>query len=103
MPSSFRDHSPDADLAKEVIMSILSWIIIGLVAGLAARFVTKTHLGIIVTTIVGIIGGVVGGWAYTKITHQVGLTGFSWRSLLVAFVGAVVLLFLYGLIARRRR
>jgi hypothetical protein len=43
-------------------MGILSWIIIGGLAGLAARFVTKRHMGLIVTVIVGIIGGVAGGW-----------------------------------------
>jgi uncharacterized membrane protein YeaQ/YmgE (transglycosylase-associated protein family) len=83
-------------------MSILSWIVIGGLAGLAARFVMKAHMGLIVTVVVGIVGAIVGGWVYHAVTHQVGLTGFSIRSFLVAFAGAVVLLFLYGLVARRR-
>jgi uncharacterized membrane protein YeaQ/YmgE (transglycosylase-associated protein family) len=82
-------------------MGILSWIVIGGLAGLAARFVTKARMGIIVTIIVGIIGAVVGGWVMTAVTHGPGLTGFSLRSFLVAFAGAVVLLFLYGLVSRR--
>jgi uncharacterized membrane protein YeaQ/YmgE (transglycosylase-associated protein family) len=84
-------------------MGILSWIVIGGLAGLAARFVTKAHMGIIVTIIVGIVGAIVGGWVMTAVTHGPGLTGFSLRSFLVAFAGAVVLLFLYGLVARRGR
>ena len=84
-------------------MGILSWIVIGALAGLAARFVTKRHLGFIVTIIVGIIGAVVGGWVLTAVTHGRGLTGFSFRSFLVAFAGAVVLLFVYGLVAGRGR
>ena len=84
-------------------MGILSWIVIGGLAGLAARLVTKRHPGLVVTIIVGIIGAVAGGWVLTAATHGPGLTGFSIRSSLVAFAGAVVLLFVYGLIAGRGR
>ena len=82
-------------------MGIVSWILIGLFAGLAARFVMKRHMGIIVTVIVGIVGAVAGGWVMTAVHHGPGLTGFSLRSFLIAFAGAVVLLFLYGLVAQR--
>jgi uncharacterized membrane protein YeaQ/YmgE (transglycosylase-associated protein family) len=88
---------------KGVSMGILSWIVIGLLAGLAARFVTKSSMGIIVTIIVGIVGAIAGGWVMTALTHGPGLTGFSLRSFLVAFAGAVVLLFLYGLVQGRGR
>jgi uncharacterized membrane protein YeaQ/YmgE (transglycosylase-associated protein family) len=84
-------------------MGILSWIVIGLLAGLAARFVTKRHVGLIVTIIVGIVGAIAGGWVLTAVTHGPGLTGFSIRSFLVAFAGAVVLLFVSGLAAGRGR
>ena len=84
-------------------MGILSWIVIGGLAGLAARFVMKRHLGLIVTVLVGIVGAVVGGWVLTAVTHGPGLTGFSLRSFLVAFAGAVVLLFAYGLVSDRGR
>jgi uncharacterized membrane protein YeaQ/YmgE (transglycosylase-associated protein family) len=82
-------------------MGILSWIVIGLLAGLAARLVTKRHVGLIVTVVVGIAGALIGGWVLTAITHGPGLTGFSIRSFLVAFAGSVVLLFAYGLAANR--
>jgi uncharacterized membrane protein YeaQ/YmgE (transglycosylase-associated protein family) len=84
-------------------MGILSWIVIGGLAGLAARFVMKRHLGLIVTVLVGIVGAVVGGWVLTAVTNGPGLTGFSFRSFLIAFAGAVVLLFLYGLAVNRGR
>lgn len=84
-------------------MGILSWIVIGGLAGLAARWVTKRRLGLIVTVLVGIAGAVIGGWLLTAATNGPGLTGFSMRSFLIAFVGAVVLLFVYGLITGRRR
>lgn len=82
-------------------MGILSWIVIGLLAGLAARIVTKRHVGLIATLVVGIAGALIGGWVLTAITHGPGLTGFSIRSFLVAFAGAVVLLFAYGLTSNR--
>jgi uncharacterized membrane protein YeaQ/YmgE (transglycosylase-associated protein family) len=84
-------------------MGILSWIIIGGLAGLAARFVTKRHMGLVVTVLVGIAGGLIGGWAMSGLVHEPGITGFSLRSFLVAFAGAVVLLFIYGLISNRGR
>jgi len=84
-------------------MSIFLWIVIGGLAGLAARFVTKRRMGFIVTIIVGIIGAVAGGWVLTEVTDGPGLTGFDLRSLLVAFAGAVVLIFAYDLLANRGR
>jgi uncharacterized membrane protein YeaQ/YmgE (transglycosylase-associated protein family) len=84
-------------------MGILSWIVIGALAGLAARVVTKRHVGLILTVIVGIVGALIGGWVMTAVTHGPGLTGFSIRSFLIAFAGAVVLLFVYGLITSRGR
>jgi uncharacterized membrane protein YeaQ/YmgE (transglycosylase-associated protein family) len=84
-------------------MGILSWIVIGALAGLAARFVTRRHLGIVLTIVIGIVGAVVGGWVVTAVTHGPGLTGFSLRSFLVAFAGAVVLIFVYGLVVGRGR
>ena len=65
--------------------------------------VTKRHLGLIATIAVGIVGALVGGWVLTAVTHGPGLTGFSIRSFLVAFAGAVALLFVYGLAAGRGR
>lgn len=77
-------------------MGIFSWVVIGLLAGLAARFVTKRHVSLIVTVLVGIAGAIVGGWVLTAVSHGPGLTGFSLRSFFVAFAGAVVLLFVQG-------
>ena len=81
-------------------MGILSWIVIGGLAGWAASLVTKRHQRLIATII---IGAVVGGLVLTAVTHGRGLAGFSFRSFLVAFAGTVVLLFVYGLITGRRR
>lgn len=88
-------------------MSIFVWIIIGLLAGLIARAIMPGEQpgGVIVTILLGIGGGLLGGWLGSAIVGK-GLTGFSFWSLLLAVIGAIVLLFVYQLIARgmsRRR
>ena len=83
-------------------MSWLSWIVVGLVAGILARAVTgqRRRIGCLGTLVVGILGGLLGG-ALFKAAGDEGINSFSLRSLLVAFVGATVLLFLWGLVAGR--
>jgi len=81
-------------------MSFLSWIIIGIVAGwLAEKVMGRSH-GLITNLIVGVVGAFLGGWLGSMF-FNVGLAGFSFQSLIVAFVGACLLLFLLGLVKRR--
>ena len=81
-------------------VSWLSWIVVGFVAGVLARAVTgqRRRIGCLATLVVGILGGLLGG-AIFKAAGDEGINDFSLRSLLVAFVGATVLLFLWGLVA----
>lgn len=83
-------------------MGIFVWIIIGLLAGLIARAIMPGEQpgGVIVTMLLGIGGGLLGGWLGSAIVGK-GLTGFSFWSLLLAVVGAIILLFIYQLIAGR--
>ncbi len=83
-------------------MSWLSWVVVGFVAGVLAKAVTgqRRRLGCLATIVVGILGGLLGG-AIFKAAGDEGINDFSLRSLLVAFVGATVLLFLWGLLAGR--
>ena len=84
-------------------MSILAWIIVGLIAGALAKAVVPGEGpgGIIGDIIVGIVGAFVGGWLFNEFGHT-GVTGFNVGSLVVAFIGSVVLLFLLRLISGRR-
>jgi uncharacterized membrane protein YeaQ/YmgE (transglycosylase-associated protein family) len=83
-------------------VGLISWIVVGLIAGLLARWITPgpDPGGIIVTVLVGMAGASLGGFVL-GILGGAGATGFNVWSILVATLGALILLFLYNLIARR--
>ena len=82
-------------------MTLLTWLIVGLVAGVLASMVMGgTGYGIIGDIIVGIIGAFLGGWIFSALGVASPLGGLA-GTILVAFIGAVVLLFIIHLIRRR--
>lgn len=84
-------------------MSILTWIVLGLVAGwLAGQFMKGGGYGIIGDIVLGIIGAVVGGWVSSLIFGW-DVTGFNLGSVLIAFVGAVIVIAIYRAVAGNRR
>jgi uncharacterized membrane protein YeaQ/YmgE (transglycosylase-associated protein family) len=79
-------------------MSIVAWIVVGLVAGVLASLVMGgTGFGIIGDIIIGIIGAFVGGWLFSTLGVSTPIGGMG-GTIFVAFVGAVVLLFVLRLI-----
>ncbi len=82
-------------------MGILGWIFVGLIAGLLARWIVKDErTGCIYTVIVGVIGALIGGGLMSLIDEQ-GVDDFSFRSIIVAAIGAVLLLLVLQAIAGR--
>jgi uncharacterized membrane protein YeaQ/YmgE (transglycosylase-associated protein family) len=82
-------------------MSIIAWIVLGLVAGfIASKIVNKRGDGAVVDIILGIIGAVVGGWLFHTFGMS-GVNGFNIYSLLVSVLGAVVVLVIYHAITGR--
>jgi uncharacterized membrane protein YeaQ/YmgE (transglycosylase-associated protein family) len=82
-------------------MSVIAWIILGLVAGfIASKIVNHTGEGVIVDIILGILGAVVGGWLFNTF-GMAGVTGLNVYSLVVAVIGAAVFLVIYHLIRGR--
>ena len=81
-------------------MDLLTWIIVGLVAGVLASLVVGGGFGIIGDIIIGIVGAFVGGWIFGKLGVESPWGGLA-GTIFVAFIGAVVLLFLLRLIRRR--
>jgi len=85
-------------------MDILSWIIVGLIAGwLAGMVMSGGGYGVIGDIVVGVVGGLLGGWMATSLFHiGAGVSGLNLGSILVAFVGACVFIALLRLIGGRR-
>ena len=83
-------------------MSIIGWIVLGLIAGfVASKIVNKTGEGLILDIVLGIVGAVVGGWLFAQF-GAAGVTGFNLYSMLVAIIGAIVVLVVYHLVTGRR-
>jgi uncharacterized membrane protein YeaQ/YmgE (transglycosylase-associated protein family) len=85
-------------------MGILSWIIVGLIAGwLAGVVVRGGGYGLIGDIIIGIVGGLLGGYIGTSLLHiDAAVSGINLESILVSFGGAVVLILILRLISGRR-
>jgi len=87
-------------------MGWLSWVVVGLVAGfLAGVAVRGGGYGILGDIIVGVVGGLLGGWLATSVFNIPGatVTGINLPSILVAFVGAVILIIVLRMLGGRRR
>jgi uncharacterized membrane protein YeaQ/YmgE (transglycosylase-associated protein family) len=83
-------------------MSILAWLVVGLIAGfLASKVVNKSGSGVFMDIILGVVGALVGGFIFNFIGHSAP-TGINLYSIFVSFIGAVVVLFIYHAVVRRR-
>jgi uncharacterized membrane protein YeaQ/YmgE (transglycosylase-associated protein family) len=83
-------------------MSILGWILLGLIAGfVASKLVNRQGEGLILDIVLGIVGAMVGGYIFNSL-GEVGITGFNLWSMFVAVIGAVVVLVIYHALFGRR-
>ncbi len=83
-------------------MSIIGWLILGLIAGfVASKVVNKSGAGLVTDIILGVVGAVVGGFLFSLI-GAAPVTGFNLYSMFVAVVGAVVVLLIYHAVTGRR-
>jgi uncharacterized membrane protein YeaQ/YmgE (transglycosylase-associated protein family) len=81
-------------------MSLIAWIILGLLAGfIASHLVNHRGDGMIVDILLGVVGAMIGGWLFHYFGEP-GVTGFNLHSLFVAVIGAVVLLVLFHAVRR---
>ena len=81
-------------------MGILAWLILGLVAGfIASKVVNKTGEGLVLDLVLGVIGAIVGGWIMS-LFGEAGVSGLNLYSLVVAVLGAIVVLVAYHAIRR---
>ena len=83
-------------------MSIIAWIVLGLIAGfIASKIVNKAGEGVILDIVLGVVGAIVGGFLFTSFGGQ-GVSGLDIYSMFVAVIGAVVVLLIYHAITGRR-
>ena len=81
-------------------MSFLAWIVLGLIAGfIGSKLVNKRGDGFVLDILLGIVGAIVGGWLFNRF-GAAGVSGLNLYSLLVAVIGAVVVLIVYHALRR---
>ncbi len=81
-------------------MGIFATIVVGLIAGWLASLVMKSKSGLIVDLILGVIGGFVGGWLTGVVLGRNLMSGINVTSIIVAFIGAVIVLGVFRFIRR---
>ena len=83
-------------------MGILSWIVVGLIAGILAKWIMPgdQNAGFFVTMLLGIVGALLGGFIMGLLGGP-GINEFSLQTLLIATIGALLVLFLYGVMRKR--
>ena len=81
-------------------LGIIGWLVIGIVAGWLAEKVMGRNHGLLTNLIVGVIGALIGGFISANV-YGTPVGGFNFVTLIVAFLGACLLLFLLGLVKRR--
>jgi uncharacterized membrane protein YeaQ/YmgE (transglycosylase-associated protein family) len=87
---------------EEVTVSIIAWIVLGLISGfIASKIVNKRGEGLVLDIVLGIVGALVGGWLFAFFGAS-GVTGFNLYSMFVAIVGAIVVLVLYHAVVGQR-
>jgi uncharacterized membrane protein YeaQ/YmgE (transglycosylase-associated protein family) len=86
-------------------MGILSWIIVGLIAGVLAKLIMpgRDPGGIIMTIVIGIVGALIGGFVVGLFTGGDMVSGINLTTIIVATLGAIILLALYRVFTSRRR
>ena len=83
-------------------MNLLSMIIVGLLAGWLASIIMKTKTSLLTELVLGVVGAIVGGWISTLITGVNMMSGLNFTSIVVALLGAILVIVIYRF-ARRPR
>jgi len=82
-------------------MGLLATIVVGLIAGLIASWLMKAKTGMFVDMILGAVGGVIGGWLSTLITGVNLMSGVNLTSIVVAVIGAIIVIAVYRFFKRK--
>jgi uncharacterized membrane protein YeaQ/YmgE (transglycosylase-associated protein family) len=88
--------------AQEVVMGIIAWIVLGAIAGWITNMIMGGKEGVIATVVLGIVGAVVGGWLAGTVLKVADVTGVNIESIIVAVIGAVIVVAVYRFVIGRR-
>ena len=83
-------------------MGVISWVVLGAIAGFLANMVVGGREGLIGTIILGIFGAVVGGYIAESVFHKGDVTGVNIESIVIAVLGAILVLFVWRALTRNR-
>lgn len=83
-------------------MGIISWVVLGAIAGFLANMIMGGREGVIGTVILGIVGAVVGGYLAQAVFHAGDVSGVNVESIVIAVLGAIVVLFVWRALTRGR-
>jgi len=83
-------------------MGIISWIVLGAIAGFLANMIVGGREGLVGTIILGIVGAVVGGYIASAVFHKGDVTGLNIESIVIAVLGAILVLFVWRALTRNR-
>jgi len=84
-------------------MTLLTWIVVGAIAGFLASYLTGSRSGLIMMVVLGIVGAIVGGWVAGTWLKIANVTGVNLTSIVVAVVGALIVIFAVGSLSGGRR
>jgi uncharacterized membrane protein YeaQ/YmgE (transglycosylase-associated protein family) len=83
-------------------MGIISWIVVGAIAGFLASLVMGSKEGLLMMIVLGIVGGLVGGWVASSLLNVGTVDGINLQSILIATVGAIAVIFIARAVSGRR-
>ena len=83
-------------------MTLVAWLVVGAIAGFLASEIMGTREGLVLMIVLGIVGAIVGGWVAADLFKIADVTGINLTSIVVAVVGAVIVIVLYRSLVSRR-
>ena len=83
-------------------MGLISWIVVGAIAGFLANLVMGSQKGLLMMVILGIVGGLVGGFVATSVLGMGSVNGINVQSIVIATLGAIAVVFVTGFVTRPR-
>jgi uncharacterized membrane protein YeaQ/YmgE (transglycosylase-associated protein family) len=84
-------------------MTLVAWLVVGAIAGFLASEIMGTREGLVLMVVLGIVGAIVGGWVAADLLKIADVTGINLTSIVVAVVGALIVIVVYNSLGGRRR